>query len=653
MNTSTDKALSTNGLNKRLHLLQCETAQVQALVIQTNEKEYQNISAIYLWWRAASTVAGYLDEAYKATYSRRVNQDGSDGISFKRLLYLMYGNYGIDKDSLDRKNRVLNHLHKEYEKNDNLYAKDGVNKLAGYIKTQGGVNGLIESSSQDLNNTANQSSVSSTTNTQSSASNKNILRSANSFQNRVVSNITDEQRQSALQNEAALFFSKHVSTHQVSISPPIATNKEGYGLALVKRTASGYSVLGATDSASSIRELMVSAYRKQFAALPLATRCLFELIKTQTLTLNTQKLYDKLAEVSLDKHEDKTKKKITRRVMYLSKQNILVLSPTYSKSGVVTLAKLKHVLFEGGANDCFLPPRCRKLIEQRLLSTNDFNLFAPSNDSVIPRFERTGLASHLLRLDNKADAGDFIFVEFWQFEKQMDKACEQLFYVPSAAVDKIGKFSLPQTDVQTLATEHIDKWLASYGDHLTRPANALFKLSINQDGFVLGFDYVNGKFRNHASCNFTTKQAGKFDYSATFLSKDLCLALHSIGDLQVQGDIELTCTSQAFILSYSTDVADYTIAVPTTTGTKRNEYAFTVYTASATDVVDVDVLQDHSHDDDVLFDQALAKSNTTLTDDEIEKMLGLQVDDYAEILEGWIDTEDLEDDGVEQTGQAQ
>jgi len=151
MNTSTDKALSTNGLNKRLHLLQCETAQVQAIVIQTNEKEYQNISAIYLWWRAATTVAGYLEEAYKATYSRRVNQDSSDGINFKRLLYLMYGSYGIDKDSLDRKNRVLNQLHKEYEKNDSLYAKDGVDKLAGYIKTQGGVNGLIDSNSQDLN----------------------------------------------------------------------------------------------------------------------------------------------------------------------------------------------------------------------------------------------------------------------------------------------------------------------------------------------------------------------------------------------------------------------------------------------------------------------------------------------------------------------
>jgi hypothetical protein len=287
------------------------------------------------------------------------------------------------------------------------------------------------------------------------------------------------------------------------------------------------------------------------------------------------------------------------------------------------------------------------------LSTNDFNLFAPSHDSVIPRFDRTGLASHLLRLDNKADAGDFIFVEFWQFEQQMGKACEQLLYVPSAVLDTIAKFSLPQTDLQTLATEHIDKWLASYGDHLTRPANALFELSINQDGFELGFDYVDDKFRNHVSSNFKTKQTGTFDYSATFLSKDLCLALHSIGDLQVQGDVELACTTQALILCFATEVADYTIVVPTTVGTKRNESAFTVYTASATDEVDLGALQDHSHDDDVLFDQALAKSNTTLTDDEIEKMLGLQVDDYAEILESWIDTDYQEDDGVEQTGQAQ
>jgi hypothetical protein len=235
----------------------------------------------------------------------------------------------------------------------------------------------------------------------------------------------------------------------------------------------------------------------------------------------------------------------------------------------------------------------------------------------------------------------------------MGKACEQLLYVPSAALDTIAKFSLPQIDLQTLATEHIDKWLASYGDHLTRPANALFELSINQDGFELGFDYVDDKFRNHVSSNFKTKQVGTFDYSATFLSKDLCLALHSIGDLQVQGDVELACTTQALILCFATEVANYTIVVPTTVGIKRNESAFTVYKASATDEVDLGALQDHSHDDDVLFDQALAKSNTTLTDDEIEKMLGLQVDDYAEILEGWIDTDYQEDDGVEQTGQAQ
>lgn len=74
---------------------------------------------------------------------RRVFGEHSGELSFRRLLYLVYGIYGLDKDNLDRKNRALLRLHVEYERHHELYAKDAVTKLAGFIKSQGGINSLI------------------------------------------------------------------------------------------------------------------------------------------------------------------------------------------------------------------------------------------------------------------------------------------------------------------------------------------------------------------------------------------------------------------------------------------------------------------------------------------------------------------------------
>jgi hypothetical protein len=380
----------------------------------------------------------------------------------------------------------------------------------------------------------------------------------------------------------------------------------------------------------------VSAYRKQYAALPQSMRCFFEIIKTQALPTNLQKYYDKLGELSAEKHEDNTRKKIQRRVMYVASEKLLVLSPTYSRSGVVTLAKLKDNPFEAGANDCFMPTRCRKLIEQRMIANNDFNLFAPNNNSLVPRFNVEGLASHLLRLDNKADKGDFVFVEFWNFEEEMGAANEQLFFIPSYKNSCPTKLQVTKVDMQTLAYDHINKWLDSYGEHISRPANQIIKFGIDQNGFVIGFDYVNNAFRNHTSSTFQAKHSQPISYSANFLAKDLCLALHSIGSLPLMTDIDIACSPDALVLSFSTDAADYTVAVPTTNGNKRSSNAFVTYAGLTSPLAKTTFADESNIEDEQLFEAALAKSNAALSDSQIEKMLGVEVDDYEEILEGWL-----------------
>lgn len=662
MDKSRDDISIKQSLDKKLLKLQNESAIVQTIIAQTNQREYENLSAIYLWWRAALAVDGYLEDAYKPTQSRRVYNDANDGTNFRRLLYLMYGNYGIDKDNLDRKNRALCVLHTEYEKNTALYIKDGKSKLAGYIKSQGGVDGLIKpSKSTDDPQQLQQSITTSPLTDESTAeptypspalassfkenrSNTASSIPAQTYKPRIEVKITDGMRLSALVDEATSYFQKNISVSQVTIDPPIATNNDGYGLALVKRNGTAFDIICATDRTQGVREILVSAYRKEYAAMPNSMRCFFEIIKTQSLPHNLQRLFDKLIELSFDKHDDKTRKKIQRRVMYIASENTLVLSPTYSRSGVVTVAKLKTMPFEGYVTDCFMPTRCRKLIEQRMLATNDFNLFSPNNKDCVPQYNVSGLASHMLRLDNKAEQGDFVFVEFWPFEMQMGDANEQLYYASSFAQNCRTKVTLKQSELQTFAYDHINLWLASYGEHITRPANKLVELSITSNGFEFGFDYVNKVFRNRTSSLFETSLQDNIDYSATFLSKDLCLALHSIGELQLIGDVEMACSSEALILSYATAAAEYTVIVPTTNELRRNEAAFCTYAPKFAEMSDPYFEDDNEIYEDLMLEQALAATQAPLKADVTDKSLGIDVDEFELMMDGYLPQEYEVDD---------
>lgn len=663
-------------LAKRLFKLQAESAAVQTVIAKTNQLEYENLAAIYLWWRAAVALPGYLEQAYKPTLVRRVFGENTGELSFRRLLYLMYGIYGLDKDSLDRKNRALMSLHTEHEKNHALYAKDGVAKLAGYIKSQGGINSLISNSNksvaqnQSVKGGAQGASTSqshvqqpvSAAATTGSVASAGAVGTVGSFvtvsqtalgvgssapratvglrQSMAAINITDAVRYAALGDEAMVFFQNQGAPRTVVMNAPIPTNKDGYAIAILKRSVTGYELISATDTVQGMREVMVSAYRKRFDALPHTVRCLVELIKTQSLPVHLLKLYDKLAELSAEKHDDNTKKKVTRRVAYIASENALLLSPTFSDSGVVTVARLKNSLFEGDPVDCFMPTHCRKLIENRLISSNDFNLFKPSDAECIPRFQREGLASHMLRLENKANSADFLFAEFWGFEDTMGDGCAQLFFAENYIQRCPVQLRLSQTEFGKLAFDHINKWLASYGEHITRPANKLIQFGLDSKGFTLDFDWVNGGFRNHARSDFDQALIGQKPVTATFLAKDLCLALHSVGELQLVGDVSLAWSDDVLVLQYSTAVADYTVAVPTTHELIRKSAAFVqfcpVVSSGVSSVVsEHECIDEQDLEMDMLFEQALIDANQPMTDAEIERIIGIEPDDYEEILEGF------------------
>lgn len=685
MEDKTQKTKIKQALAKRLLKLQADSAAVQTVIAKTNQLEYENLADIYLWWRAALAIPGYLEEAYKPTLVRRVFGENTGELSFRRLLYLMYGIYGLDKDSLDRKNRALLGLHAEYEKNHELYAKDGVNKLAGFIKSRGGISSLIGSSATTaaqmaMSAAASDGNVSAAgggthangggllaprdnySHTSGNGSNQaascaTAAGANKTYRTQPVPKITDALRVSTLADEAKAFYSQQPSSQVVNINPPLATDKHGYAVAVVKRTANGYEVISATEGGLNYKEIMVSAYSKRLDAVPYSVRCFLEVLKTQALPAQLLKLYDKLIEVGTEKRDDNSKRNSTRRIACLAQENMLLLSPTFATSGVVTMAKLKRSPFEGKAADCFMPTRTRKLLEHRLLAANDVHMFKPQNSEHVPAFDQPNLCSHLLRLDNKANAADFMFMEFWPFDVDMGNANQQLVFVQSlASSQRAVTVDIAQSDFKTLIYDHIRPWLLSYGEHMTRPANKVLQLGMDASGFTLQFDWVNGAFRNQASSDFVQPLSVSGPAQANFLSKDLCLGLNGIADLRLTSDIQMAWSEDVLVLRYATDIADYTIAIPTTVAGRRKDTAFAVYAPSSHAQSDVGPTVEPFEAEDVkdaedalLLELALGLTTGPMTDAEIEKLIGLQMDDYDDIAEGLDDAAELVDmGGIEQ-----
>jgi hypothetical protein len=636
-------------LDKKLARLQEEACVVQQKIIKARQAEYNNLAAIYLWWRTAVGVDGYLESAYKVTLERRAKNKLTYGQNFGRLLYLMYGTYGIDESALDRKNRVLNKLHEEYVKNSTLYVKDGVQKLGGFIKSSGGLSKLIASTYQQkspLQTTSNSGGEiaqklvthSLTKVNQSPSAHQSAIEKqfANIKFKPIHVSISDAARISCLHDEAIQFLEQLPSTRNVTITPPVPTRKDGYGLVLVKRTVSGYEIIDDAIDSSAIKLAQVNSYRKQFAALPISLRCLLETIKTQTLPANIQKDIERLTDTSNHKNDSGLAIKSRRRLMYRQGSSEFVLSPTASTNGVVTIAKPKSLILEGQVGDVFMPTRIRKLIEQRLICTHDFNLFKANSSSVVPAYSNPNLASHLLRLDNKSNSADFLFVEFWAFEESMGEANKQLVYKPEHLECSEIKVSLPSSYIKRLATDHIDKWLASYGDNITRPSNQLFEICINEVAIQLGFDFAEGCFRNLDTCAFDVPLAIKTSYKACFLSKDVCTALSSLNAFDLLGDVVVSASNAVMTLSFETDAASYTIAVPTANHQfKRNEEAFEIFCPIFKSLqIEHSLSDDESFEDDLILESA--SGNLDLIDSDIENVTVYEVDDYEEILESWL-----------------
>ena len=548
-------------LVKELEKIFEHTAEQTAIRIRSNEYLYKGLAWVYLWWVRASKVKGFLDEQYKQHNIGGHSVVGEE--KFTRLLRLTWKLDWNDESraTLQQWSNALRKLHTEYESNKDAYRTHPQERLAQFIDTSGGLRKLIGADKyyEDSNNEPIKKSKS------------KIGRSA---------------EDTALEDSKHLelgvqHFASAKSISSIQSTKPIAVNRLGYALALIRAKPNGtFAVLATVSEEAQIRKAIISSYERDTTAAPTVLQLLIEVIGTQSIPLAMQRHRDKLQDSKRVKtaNGEVLAMKQYKRLLFRKQQRDIVLSENRTACSVVTVVKPKASIL-ASSKDVFLRVQDRRYLEEAIIQKRDLSVYTANDKSKVPVLRDTDVkASHKLVLENK-----------------LLRSRRAIYFY---ALDTVGEHSRSQADVnaeyaeaaqwtatfdklwiENLFVSFVGSWLAEYGEHITRSQHKTIRVELGRSQLMFKHYGENGNLTT-SSKTFDIPNVGKSNKSIKpmFLTKDLLPVLASLAAADIVGSVKITANDDVLTLSYKTVLATYTVSVPTCTiSAKRNSAAFAAY----------------------------------------------------------------------------
>jgi len=548
-------------LVKELEKIFEHTAEQTAIRIRSNEYLYKGLAWVYLWWVRASKVKGFLDEQYKQHNIGGHSVVGEE--KFTRLLRLTWKLDWNDESraTLQQWSNALRKLHTEYESNKDAYRTHPQERLAQFIDTSGGLRKLIGADKyyEDSNNEPIKKSKS------------KIGRSA---------------EDTALEDSKHLelgvqHFASAKSISSIQSTKPIAVNRLGYALALIRAKPNGtFAVLATVSEEAQIRKAIISSYERDTTAAPTVLQLLIEVIGTQSIPLAMQRHRDKLQDSKKVKtaNGEVLAMKQYKRLLFRKQQRDIVLSENRTACSVVTVVKPKASIL-ASSKDVFLRVQDRRYLEEAIIQKRDLSVYTANDKSKVPVLRDTDVkASHKLVLENK-----------------LLRSRRAIYFY---ALDTVGEHSRSQADVnaeyaeaaqwtatfdklwiENLFVSFVGSWLAEYGEHITRSQHKTIRVELGRSQLMFKHYGENGNLTT-SSKTFDIPNVGKSNKSIKpmFLTKDLLPVLASLAAADIVGSVKITANDDVLTLSYKTVLATYTVSVPTCTiSAKRNSAAFAAY----------------------------------------------------------------------------
>ncbi len=534
-----DKQL--NSVKNQLSELQEKSGIVSADVRQSNTSLYGLLSELYLWWREANEIEGFLDQEYSLLprKPKKVNY----GTNYGPLMRITFGINNLTNQKIDTYSRALNSVHREFEANPKLYEKDGAAKLTNFIDQSNGLSALAGYRLGE--DPVDEGS--------------GILRSP-------AQKATDKKLIGEYLLNAARLFYETASLKPLDVADYFSTDEHDYSLLLVKRTDTEVKWVATKHDKKLIETMLISNYRGRLDAAQPAIRLLLELIQTQCLPKNLKKMTKQLVDKSTLVEDGKSEKFTSlRRVMYQHSTGQFVLSPMRANSGVVSLVKLVGLVLDGCDQDVFLPPVQRAIIERRCLRELDFNLYDAGESGQFSKYKGDNSASHVLMLEHRILPHARIHLQFWPFYETLPQPIDQVTLNPKYVFKSKWKVELPHSWFQRFSDEFMDEWFSEQGLYLKRPPQFSLKVTFGHEGIAVEFIFKNDEFESEEAVALDGNKVTGNEVTVLFASKDWAPVMRSISLLEVEGDVSLAVNDDVMRICFKTvgTGGEHEIHIPT------------------------------------------------------------------------------------------
>lgn len=577
-------------LTQSLLELQESASVVASQMRATNRAFYKHLAELYMWWRSATDVNGYLDAEY-AKLGRKLKKKVNYGINFAPLFWLAWGNdNGLTDDKCRRWSIALNKLNAVYE-SEKQYHTDSVAKLENFIKSKGGVDGLVGSgSAQDSEDDVGEDDDDDTFDENGNATwNKPEL-----------PQFGVDEMLALLYDSARSFYSNSYAPSTINLSHTLPLTADSLGIVLVRKVGDSYQLIGASNDDSMAKPLAIQMYLRDFSVVPPSIRTLVELVSTQCLPLRLQPAYESLIDPASKKAG--ASRKAIRRVMYRHDRGEFVLSPIRSESGVVTVARPVHPMLANAAKDVLLSTRSRRAIERRLVSSGDFNLYAPAHRDLIPEYPLQHVASHAMRIQHRFAEREYVHLDFWPFYNGLPSSCGQLVALDRSATAPTWQATLTLAWFRKFALDFTGPWVQSHGVHIKRGHQYVMRLLFTESALHVEFVYRDGVFENDHEIAVDQSPVSGQRIQVCVLSKDFIVAMQAIADLGVVSQIDVTVNADVIGVNFSTSGAAYCLSIPTCSlDGERSKTAFAQYVPPPFVMDDFEEYNDQQEGD---FDEA-------------------------------------------------
>lgn len=534
------------------------TATQTEYYLRSNQYLYEGFARVYLWWLKAKSVKGFLEEQYA---KNNIGGKEHKQEKFTRVLRLTWRLDWANesKAKLQQWSLALREIDKEYTTNKDAYRTEPQKKIVNFIVDKGGLRRLIGADKYDVTDS----------NTETKSKRKAV---------RTVEDDAEiEKRHIELGEE---YFQNARAISNIQSTKPIAVNRKGYALAIIRRKKNDtYDVLATVSDDTQIKKAIVAGYKRSNSVAPTALRLLVEVIQTQSLPITLEKHRYSLPDAQTVTTEEGKSLKIrqNKRLLFRKKQGDILLSENRTGCSVVTIAK-PHTQVLASSKDVFLNVNDRRYLEQAIIQRNDLNLYTTNDKDKVPVLRDTDAkASHRLIVDNKV----------------LNKKRAVYFYT----IDTVGEHSRPQADkshtyktkmewmakvdklwFERMYAQFVNGWLNEYGEHVTRAKHKAMRLEAGRASVTLKHYGEKGNFSHSSVVDVDGVTATSKPTKATFQTKDLLPVLSGLNDIEMVGKATLAMNADVLVIKYATELASYEIYVPTCKDNlKRVATAFETY----------------------------------------------------------------------------